>query len=213
MHLADLQSYLDADGRLLELYAHPHEWARKAILNIASSGKFSSDRTITQYAAEIWNVSSMSGALAGKVQEVSRQVGPSSASIGQSAPIGATVSNGGVNFSLYSRDASKIELLLFDRDHDPLPARVITLDPSLHRDYHYWHVFVPGLQPGQIYAYRVHGPHDPAQGSALRCNQSAARSLRARRRVPQNYCRESARGIGDNAASAMKKRRRRSAIV
>ena len=56
MHLADLQSYLEADGRLLELYAHPDEWARKAILNIASSGKFSSDRTIKQYAAEIWKV-------------------------------------------------------------------------------------------------------------------------------------------------------------
>ena len=56
MHLADLGSYLEADGRLLELYAHPHEWARKAILNIASSGKFSSDRTIKQYAEEIWKV-------------------------------------------------------------------------------------------------------------------------------------------------------------
>jgi glycogen phosphorylase len=55
MHLADLQSYLEADHRLTELYADEHAWARKAILNIASSGKFSSDRTIAQYAAEIWN--------------------------------------------------------------------------------------------------------------------------------------------------------------
>jgi starch phosphorylase len=55
MHLADLKSYLDADQRLCELYAEPHAWARKATLNIAGSGKFSSDRTIAQYAAEIWN--------------------------------------------------------------------------------------------------------------------------------------------------------------
>ena len=55
MHLADLHSYLEADHRLTGLYTHEHEWARKAILNIASSGKFSSDRTIAQYAAEIWN--------------------------------------------------------------------------------------------------------------------------------------------------------------
>ncbi len=55
MHLADLTSYLDADRRLVELYANTEEWARKAILNVASSGKFSSDRTIAQYAAEIWN--------------------------------------------------------------------------------------------------------------------------------------------------------------
>lgn len=56
MHLADLAAYLEADGRLLELYADPHGWARKAILNIASSGRFSSDRTIAQYASEIWGV-------------------------------------------------------------------------------------------------------------------------------------------------------------
>ena len=55
MHLADLKSYLDADQRLCELYADGDGWARKAILNIASSGKFSSDRTIAQYATEIWN--------------------------------------------------------------------------------------------------------------------------------------------------------------
>jgi starch phosphorylase len=55
MHLADLKSYLDADQRLCELYADRDGWARKAILNIAASGKFSSDRTIAQYAAEIWS--------------------------------------------------------------------------------------------------------------------------------------------------------------
>jgi starch phosphorylase len=54
MHLADLRSYLDADHRLCELHADRDQWARKAILNIAGSGKFSSDRTIAQYAAEIW---------------------------------------------------------------------------------------------------------------------------------------------------------------
>jgi starch phosphorylase len=56
MHLADLTSYLDADRRLLELYAEPDAWAEKAILNVASSGKFSSDRTISEYASGIWNV-------------------------------------------------------------------------------------------------------------------------------------------------------------
>jgi glycogen phosphorylase len=55
MHLADLRSYLDADRRLCELYADDDGWARKALLNIAGSGKFSSDRTIAQYAAEIWS--------------------------------------------------------------------------------------------------------------------------------------------------------------
>jgi starch phosphorylase len=55
MHLADFRSYLDADQRMLELYAHQDEWAGKAILNVSSSGKFSSDRTIREYAEDIWN--------------------------------------------------------------------------------------------------------------------------------------------------------------
>jgi starch phosphorylase len=54
MHLADLKSYLAADDQLLSLYAGGSDWARKAILNVAASGKFSSDRTIAQYATEIW---------------------------------------------------------------------------------------------------------------------------------------------------------------
>jgi len=56
MHLADLKSYLEADERLRALYNQPDEWARKAILNVAGSGKFSSDRTIAEYAGEIWNL-------------------------------------------------------------------------------------------------------------------------------------------------------------
>ena len=56
MHLADLTSYLEADQRLRELYADADGWARKAILNVAGSGKFSSDRTIAEYAADIWKV-------------------------------------------------------------------------------------------------------------------------------------------------------------
>jgi starch phosphorylase len=56
MHLADLKSYLESDQRLLGLYGDQDAWARKAILNVASSGKFSSDRTIAEYARDIWNV-------------------------------------------------------------------------------------------------------------------------------------------------------------
>ena len=55
MHLADLTSYLRADRQLCDLYREPDDWARKVILNIAASGKFSSDRTIAEYAASIWN--------------------------------------------------------------------------------------------------------------------------------------------------------------
>ena len=56
MHLADLRSYLDADARLVALHADPEAWASRAILNVAASGRFSSDRTIAEYAAGIWHV-------------------------------------------------------------------------------------------------------------------------------------------------------------
>ena len=56
MHLADLAAYLEADGNLCALYADTDAWARKAILNVAGSGKFSSDRTIAEYGADIWHV-------------------------------------------------------------------------------------------------------------------------------------------------------------
>lgn len=55
MHLADLKHYLDGDQKLCDLYARPKDWAKKAILNVAASGNFSSDRTILEYASEIWN--------------------------------------------------------------------------------------------------------------------------------------------------------------
>jgi starch phosphorylase len=56
MHLADLSSYCQAQEKLGALYADPGAWAHKAILNVASAGKFSSDRTIAEYASDIWKV-------------------------------------------------------------------------------------------------------------------------------------------------------------
>jgi isoamylase len=93
---------------------------------------------------------------------------------GKAFPLGATVELGGVNFCLFSRDASGIELLLFDHEDDARPAHVISLDPVINRTYHYWHVFVPGLQAGQLYAYRAHGPFDPTTGMRFDCCQGPA---------------------------------------
>ena len=81
----------------------------------------------------------------------------------RSHPLGATVIPGGVNFSIYSRDATAIELLLFDREDASVPRRVIAIDPA-DRTYHYWHTCVEGVRPGQIYGYRVHGLFDPDHG-------------------------------------------------
>ena len=56
MHLADLESYIDAQERVDVVYSDRTSWLKKSLLNIARVGKFSSDRTITQYAREIWNL-------------------------------------------------------------------------------------------------------------------------------------------------------------
>src|SRR6476469_6408320 len=82
----------------------------------------------------------------------------------RSYPLGATPVSGGVNFSIFSRCATGIDLLFFDRPEDARPARVIPIDPQVDRSYHYWHLFVPGVQAGQIYGFRARGPFEPAQG-------------------------------------------------
>jgi isoamylase len=124
--------------------------------------------------------------------------------IGQSSPLGATVADGGVNFSLFSRTATGVELLFFDRVDDGTPSRVVRIDPVTNRTYHYWYVFVPGVRPGQIYAYRLEGPIAPASGLRFDAAKVLLDPYGRGVVVPKHYDREAARREGDNAASAMK---------
>jgi isoamylase len=124
--------------------------------------------------------------------------------VGSSFPIGATVVPGGVNFSVYSRTASGMELLLFDREDDERPARSIVLDPAANRTYHYWHVFVPNLKPGQLYAYRAAGPFAPAEGLRFDRTKVLLDPYGRGVVVPKGYSRDAAAQPGDNAATAMK---------
>jgi isoamylase len=126
------------------------------------------------------------------------------ATCGRSSPLGATPISNGVNFSVYSRDASGMDLLFFDGEDDTRPARVISLDPALNRTYHYWHVFVPGVQAGQIYGYRVHGPSDPSKGMRFDDSKVLLDPYGRGVLVPRNYSREEAQKPGDNTSTAMK---------
>ena len=123
---------------------------------------------------------------------------------GSSSPLGATLCGGGVNFSIFSRTASRIELLLFDRAEDSRPSRTIQIDPTLCRTYHYWHSFIPNLQAGQLYGYRVHGPHAPSEGHRFDPSKLLLDPYARGVAVPPNYSREAASKQGDNAGSAMK---------
>lgn len=80
---------------------------------------------------------------------------------GQYQPLGATLVKGGVNFALYSKHATSVDLLLFNRPDDLLPVKVI---PVVNQTRYVWHCFVPGLKAGQFYVYRVNGPYRPAEG-------------------------------------------------
>ena len=124
--------------------------------------------------------------------------------VGRSSPLGATVTDLGVNFSLFSRSATGVELLLFERAEDSRPARTIRIDPSINRTYHYWHVTVPHLEPGQLYGYRVEGPLDPASGLRFDSDKLLLDPYARSVVVPKNYSREAATRPGDNSATAMK---------
>jgi isoamylase len=124
--------------------------------------------------------------------------------LGSSFPLGARVDGAGVNFSVYSKHATAVELLLFDDPDAARPSRTIALEPPHHRTYHYWHAHVSGLETGQIYAYRVHGPDDPGKG--LRFNSDKVLFDPYGREIvrPKSYSRAAACGKGDNVASALK---------
>jgi isoamylase len=70
--------------------------------------------------------------------------------VGRAALLDATVPHEGVNFSIFSRRATAVELLLFDGEDDAKPARSITTNSATDRTYHYWYVFAPGVVAGQI---------------------------------------------------------------
>ena len=123
---------------------------------------------------------------------------------GRSSPLGATPSLRGVNFSIFSRQAAGVQLLLFDGVDDGRASRVIRLDPSANRTYHYWHVFVPNVRPGQLYAYRVEGPFDPSSGMRFDPTKVLLDPYGRGVVVPEAYGRDAARRPGDNAGTAMK---------
>src|SRR5262249_52687952 len=123
---------------------------------------------------------------------------------GSSAPLGATPSSEGVNFSVFSRHATGVELLLFDRVDDGKAARTVRLDPAADRTYHYWHVFVPGVTAGQLYGYRVEGPWDPAAGLRFDPGKVLLDPYGRAVATPDRHQRDDAARPGDNTATAMK---------
>ena len=123
---------------------------------------------------------------------------------GRSYPIGATVHPDGVNFCIFSKNCTALELLLFDDVDAPRPARVIRLDPQRNRTFYYWHVFVPGIHAGQLYGYRAYGPLQPHAGLRFDPGKVLLDPYGRGVMLSERYDRHAAASPGDNCAHAMK---------
>jgi len=123
---------------------------------------------------------------------------------GESYPLGATVYPDGVNFSIFSKNCTRMSLLFFAHVDDPSPTHIFRLDPNQNRTFYYWHVFVSGVQPGQIYAWRTHGPNNPRKGHRFDGNKVLLDPYGKAIAVPDRYSRISAFQPGHNSATAMK---------
>jgi glycogen operon protein len=123
---------------------------------------------------------------------------------GWSYPLGATVTSEGVNFCIFSKNCTAVELLLFDSVEDQKPSRVIPFDPVQNRTFYYWHMLVPGLKAGQLYAYRVYGPYIPAAGFRFDGQKVLLDPYARAIAVGSNYDRAAATRPGDNCAHSLK---------
>lgn len=121
-----------------------------------------------------------------------------STSPGISHPLGYKILKDGVNFSLFTKNAEAVELLLFDHEDDTKPAQVVRLDPIVNKTFYYWHVFVEGIGSGQLYGYRVHGPYKPEEGHRFDGSKLLIDPYAKALAYPKGFDREAARIPGED---------------
>ena len=129
-------------------------------------------------------------------------------------PLGATVDDGGVNFSLFSEEATGVELLLFDAHDDLHPVATLTFDPVVNRSFHFWHMYVRGLTAGYHYAYRVARARRGARATAStprRC--CSTRTRRGTRTRSGSRATPACRATTSTSSMRARDRRRRAATT
>ena len=121
--------------------------------------------------------------------------------------LGVTLSPAGVNFSVYSKDAAKVSLVLFNSEADKQPAQIIELDEKRNKTGNIWHIFVEGLKAGALYLYKVEGPYNPTKG--LRFNSHKylfdpyAKAF-SKGSVFRSYNKQHSQGFAANAGGELK---------
>lgn len=85
-----------------------------------------------------------------KLEMPTTMAGTAEATSGDAYPLGATLQTAGANFSVFASNATGVQIVLFDHTDDQSGSRVVTLDPSRNRTADYWHVFLPGIEAGQL---------------------------------------------------------------
>lgn len=128
---------------------------------------------------------------------------PAPTSAGSAHPLGSTPGPDGVNFSLFTENATGVELLLFETPDSPQPYQTIRLDPYVNKTFHFWHVFVGGLRAGAHYAYRVDGPFNPDAGHRFNSNKVLIDPY-SRGNTDNLWDRAAATNADDNVAVSMR---------
>lgn len=118
--------------------------------------------------------------------------------------MGATVYSNGVNFSLFSKNAEGLELLLFDSPNAPRPAQIIPLDPQHNRTFFYWHIFISDIGAGQVYGYRAYGPFAPDRGLRFDGSKILVDPYAKAIIGDEIYSRAAAIALGDNCAQGLR---------
>lgn len=122
---------------------------------------------------------------------------------GKAHPLGSTPDKSGVNFSIFSRNATAVELLLFENHDDIEPTHIIPLDPVINKTFSFWHVYIKGINPGIHYAYRIDGPNDTSKGHRFNKNKVLIDPY-AKGNTNTLWKRENACGKLDNIATSMR---------
>lgn len=123
---------------------------------------------------------------------------------GWSEKLGVTLTRTGANFCIYTRLAEDVELLFFDNEDDTEASHIFRLSETENRTAYYWHIFIEGVKPGQLYGFRVSGPYRPSEGTAFDKEKVLLDPYGVLVSKSENYDRHLAAKPGCNEAACLK---------